>query len=173
MPLITITFEHNDASAPKYKFGDRIAVTENCQPKDWLLGEVIGLCLESGYESRWWYAVKLASPIDYTEEYLGEDLVPQTEIPRLQAEWELGEATWVDNSAQVVDNPKPAPKFQAGMQVKFSQKSGCCIPGDLALVIGSRYISGEDWSGWVYKLSNEQLTEPLEIGEIWLESLGA
>lgn len=173
MSIITITFHHNDASSPKYKFGDLVAVSDNCQPKDWLVGEVIGLYLESGYETRWWYSIKLNSPVDYAEEHLGDDLVPKTEIPLLQAEWEEGEAAWVNNSTEVMDAQKRVPKFQLGMRVKFSQETGCNLPGDFVEVVGIKYVSAEDWSGWVYKLTNEHLTEPLEIGEIWLEPQAA
>lgn len=173
MPIITIVFEHNDACAPKYKFGDHVAVTDNCQPKDWLIGEVIGLYLESGYESRWWYAVKLDCPLGLTEEYCVEDLVPATEVRQLQTEWELGEAAWLNQSDEVANNHKPLPKFQPGNRVKFTQETGCSLPGNFALVMDSRYVSGEDWSGWVYKLASEHLTEPLEIGEIWLEPQAA
>ncbi len=60
-------------------------------------------------------------------------------------------------------------KFKPGMRVKFTKETGCNLVGLAAEVVSYRYISSGSWSGWVYKLTNDHLTEPIEIGEIWLE----
>jgi hypothetical protein len=79
MPIITITFKHQQAKPPKYTFGDRIAVKDNCAPKDWLTGEIVGLTLEQEvFQPCWWYSVKLAFPPGYTEEYQEDELVLAT-----------------------------------------------------------------------------------------------
>jgi len=169
MAIIKITFDHPEASAPKHKFGERVALTDKCQPKDWLTGKVVGLTLEDTYEHRWWYAIKLDYPLGLTEEYLGHDLVTEQEIPMLQAQWETGEAVWVQESHSLRNEQKPSPEFQPGELVKFSKETGCNLMGDLAQVVSSRYVSSDDWSGWVYQLTNEHLTQSLEIGERWLE----
>lgn len=117
-----------------------------------------------------YYSIKLDSPAGLTEEYLGDDLVPETEIPILQAEWESGVAAWVRESRQITMEQQPVAKFQIGMLVKFSKETGCNLLGDYAKVTNSRYVSSDDWSGWVYQLTNEHLSEPIEIGEYWLEA---
>ena len=61
------------------------------------------------------------------------------------------------------------PKFCVGSVVKCKKESGCQLVGGIAIVIDSKYISNKYWSGWTYKLSNAQMLEPIEIGEIWLE----
>lgn len=89
MPLITISFDYPDAPLPQFKFGDAIAVTDKCAPKDWLTGKVVGLILEEETcKPRWWYAIKLNNPQGFTEEYLGDDLVLEEEISTLQFQWE-------------------------------------------------------------------------------------
>lgn len=85
---ITITFNHPQATPPTYKFGDRIAVVQRCQPKSWATGKVIGLQLEEIFKPRWLYIVTLDFPSGFIEEYLEEDLVPESEIPNRQTEWE-------------------------------------------------------------------------------------
>ena len=60
----------------------------DCQPEAWAIGKVIGLQLEEIFAPRWWYICKLDSPLGLTEEYLDSDLVPEIEIPALQAEWD-------------------------------------------------------------------------------------
>ncbi len=106
--------------------------------------------------------MKLDAPCGLTEEYQGDDIVPESEIHRLQLEWKK------DNGNYAI-TPEPSPKFEPGMLVKFTIESGCNLLGDFAEVVSSRYASGDDWSGWVYQLTSEQLTEPIEIGEPWLE----
>lgn len=165
MPTIIIKFEHQQAETPKYTFGERLVVIDDCAPKDWLIGEVVGLTLETEfYSPRWWYSLKLNSPLGYTEEYQESELVPEAKTPALQAEWERIEANWTQ-----ADDQKSLPKFQPGMHVKFNSESGCNLLGDFGEVIESRYVSNDIWAGWVYKLNNKNLTEPLEIGEAWLE----
>jgi len=92
MNTITITFSHPKALAPNYIITDRIAVQSDCQPEAWATGKVVGLHLEETCEPRWSYICKLDSPLGLTEEYLDTDLVPENEIPTLQAEWEQTEA---------------------------------------------------------------------------------
>lgn len=55
------------------------------------------------------------------------------------------------------------------MRVKFTKETGCNLVGDYAEVQSSKYVSSESWSGWVYKLTNDRLTEAMEIGEEELE----
>lgn len=169
MPAITITFEHQQAETPKYTFGDRLAVKDDCAPKDWLTGEVVGMVLETEiFSPCWWYSIKLDAPHGLTEEYLEDDVIRLTEIARLQAEWELLEANPMQES-----NYSSLPKFEPGMQVKLNAASGFNrfnnLLKDFAFVVSSKYVSNEHWSGWVYKLTSENLTSPIEIGEIWLE----
>ena len=87
MPMITLTFNYPQAPLPRYKFGDRVAVTDCCQPSNWRCGQVIGLIFEE-YHSGWWYSVKLDTPAGYTEEYLEGNLVAETEIATRQTQWE-------------------------------------------------------------------------------------
>lgn len=167
MPTIVLTFNYPEVPLPKYKFGDRVAVSDCCQPSQWACGKVIGLIFEE-YHSGWWYSVKLDAPAGYTEEYIENDLVAETEIATRQTEWEEEEAALV-----VEDSQKLSPKFQPGMLVKFSRESGCNLLGDCAEVVDSRYVSSSDWSGWVYQLTNEHLAKPIEIGESWLEPIAS
>lgn len=108
-----------------------------------------------------------------TEEYLGDDLVPEKEIPARIAQWEVNEAVWLKDSRRVASKQKLSPKFELGMRVKFTKQTGCNLVGDYGEVMSSRYISSEDWSGFVYQLSNEHLSEPIEIGETWLELISS
>lgn len=169
MPMITISFNYPSAPLPRYKFGDRVAQNDECAPCDWLTGKIVGLTLDENYEPIWYYAIKLDAPSGLIEEYLESDLVPETQIPLLQAQWEQLEADWKQENPLVAADQKPLPKFQPGMLVEFSPKSGCSLPGHYAEVVSSRYVSSFDWSGFVYQLSNEQLNQPIEIGEMWLE----
>lgn len=89
MNTINITFTHSEASAPQYTFGARVAVADVCEPEAWATGKVLGLQLEEIFPPRWWYTVKLDKPLGFAEEYLTEDLVPEAQIPTLQAQWEL------------------------------------------------------------------------------------
>ena len=166
MPSITITFEHQQAESPKYTFGDRLAITDDCAPKNWLVGEVIGLILEPEiYSPRWWYSIKLDTPHGLTEEYLENDVIPATEIAVLQREWERLEANPMRES-----NQNQLPKFQPGVRVRLNAESGFNnLLRDFAVVVSSKYVSNEYWSGWTYKLTNKDLTKPIEIGEVWLE----
>ena len=60
-------------------------------------------------------------------------------------------------------------EFKPGMWVKFTKETGCNFVGLAAEVVSSRYVSSESWSGWIYKLTNDHLIEPIEIGSVWLE----
>ena len=113
--------------------------------------------------------MRLDAPSGLTEEYSGDDLVPEKEIPGLQTEWEANEVVWFKENSLVIDEQNLSPKFEPGMRVKFTKETGCNLVGDTAEVVSCRYVSSESWSGWVYKLTNDHLTEPIEIGEIWLE----
>lgn len=166
MPTITITFDHPQASLPKYKFGDYVAVKDDCPPKTWLTGEVVGLMLETeSYSPRWWCSIKLGAPHGLTEEYLEDDLIPATEIAFCQAEWEQLEAKPMQESGT-----SSLPKFQPGMRVRLSAESGFSnLLKDFAEVVSSKYVRHDCWCGWTYLLTNKDLTKPIEIGEIWLE----
>lgn len=173
MSLITITFDYPHAPLPQFKFGDRVALSDDCPPCEWLTGKVVGLTIDESYEPHWYYSVKLDTPSGLTEEYLEDDLVPDKEIPVLQAKWESGVAAWVRESHQIASKQQPAPKFQIGMLVKFTRETGCNLLGESAKVIDSRYVSRESWSGWVYQLTNDHLSEAIEIGEPWLELISS
>lgn len=167
MSTITITFDHPQADIPKYKFSDRIAVKDDCSPKTWLTGEVIGMVLEAeSYSPRWWYSIKLDAPHGLTEEYLEDDLIAATEIAFFQVEWEQLEAS---PTVQESDTSS-LPKFQAGARVRLNAQSGFSnLIKDFAVVVSSKYVNSRYWSGWTYRLINENLNSPIEIGEIWLE----
>lgn len=167
MAMITISFNYPDTPLPKYKFGDRVAISDCCQPSDWVCGKVIGMILEETYHPGWWYSVKLDAPAGYTEEYLESDLVAETEIATRQTEWEEEAALVVEDSQKI------SPKFQPGMLVRFTKESGCNLLGGFAKVVDSRYVSSEDWSGFVYKLTNDRLSEAIEIGEPWLQPIAS
>lgn len=159
MPTITITFEHPQASLPKYKFGDRLAVKGDNPATGWLVGEIVGMALETEvFQPRWWYSIKLDFPPGYTEEYQEDELIPATEIPGQQ---------------QAQENaPIPLPKFQVGTKVRLAAGSGFSnFIKDFAIVVSSKYVTSKYWSGWTYRLINENLTSPISIGEIWLESV--
>lgn len=166
MSTITITFDYPQACVPKYKFGDRIAVIDNCNPKHWLTGEVIGLTLETEiFKPCWSYTVKLDVPVGYTEEHTESELVPETEA---QKQASLADFKSIVNPR---NNHKTLPKFQPGMRVRLSAESGGfqnLIKG-FAEVVSSEYVSNDSWSGWAYKLTTKNLAKPIEIGEIWLE----
>ncbi len=80
MPMITLTFNYPQVPLPRYKFGDRVAVTDYSQPDQWVCGTVIGLIFEENYHSGWWYSVKLDAPAGYTEEYREGDLVADLKL---------------------------------------------------------------------------------------------
>lgn len=166
MPSITITFDYPKAEVPKYKFGDRIVVKENCHPQHWLTGEVIGLTLEQEvFKPHWSYTVVLDASVGYTEEYSESELVPETEIVREQLGRERSKTDDIQTNQYA-----PPPKFQPGMRVRLNAESGFQnLIKDCAEVISSKYVSNESWSGWTYKLTNKDFTRPVEIGEIWLE----
>lgn len=166
MPMITISFNYPSAPLPRYKFGDRVAVRSDCQPDEWLAGKVVGLTLNENQPPYWYYSVKLDTPCGLTEEHQSDDLVRESEIHGLQLEWEK-------DNCNCANDPEPAPKFQLGMLVKFTKESGCNLLGDYAQVVSSRYVSGEDWSGFVYKLTNDRLSEAIEIGELWLQPIAS
>lgn len=165
MTTITITFEYPQACVPKYKFGDRIAIIDNCASKYWLSGEVVGMTLLTEiYKPCWSYIVKLDFTPSYTEEYSESELVPQAESID-QVEFERFRADDIQTHHHA-----PLPKFQPGMRVRLNAESGFQnLIKDFAEVVSSKYVSDESWSGWTYKLTNEDLTKPVEIGEIWLE----
>jgi hypothetical protein len=66
--------------------------------------------------------------------------------------------------------PSSLPKFQPGARVKLNAESGFNnLIRDFAIVVSSKYVSNEYWSGWTYKLTNKDLIKQIEIGEVWLE----
>lgn len=125
MPTIVLTFNYPEAPRPSYKFGDRVAVSNECAPTNWLTGKIIGLTLDETYQPNWYYSVRLDAPSGLTQEYSGDDLVLEKEIPDLQAEWEANEVTWLKESRQKADKQKPVPFFEPGMRVKFTKETGC------------------------------------------------
>lgn len=94
MHTITIAFTYPKAEPPKYKFGDRVAVIDQCQPEAWATGKIVGLCLEEYKFSTtsWCYICKLDFPGGFTEEYSVDELVFESELPTLQAKWEADAA---------------------------------------------------------------------------------
>jgi len=94
MHSITIAFTYPKAKPPKYKFGDRVAAIDQCQPEAWATGKIVGLCLEEYKFSTttWCYICKLDSPGGFTEEYSVDELVFESELPTLQAKWEVDAA---------------------------------------------------------------------------------
>ena len=85
MPMITISFNYPDAPLPRYKFGARVAVISDCPPCEWFTGKIVGLILNENQQPYcWYYSVKLDAPSGLTEEYLGDELVPESEICTLQ-----------------------------------------------------------------------------------------
>lgn len=97
MNTITISFNHPDVEAPKFNITARVATVDDCQPEAWATGKVVGLHLEEWKYSpaTWTYIVKLDSPLGYTEEYSASDLVPEDEIPSLQAQWDAEVTDWI------------------------------------------------------------------------------
>lgn len=96
MNTITITFSYEKAKQPKYKFGDRVASVSDCDPKDWLVGKVIGLQIEESFLPVWCYTVKLDNTVGLTtEDFLEDELVSETKITIFQKEWEEGKAAWI------------------------------------------------------------------------------
>ena len=145
MPKIVLTFNYPSAPLPRYKFGDRVAVTDECAPANWLTGKIIGLTLDETYQPIWYFSVRLDAPSGLTEEYSGDDLVLEKEIPDLQAEWEANEAVWVKENSLVVDEQNLSPKFKPGMRVKFTKETGCNLVGDTAKVVSCRYVTSAAW----------------------------
>ena len=84
MNIITITFVHPEAKSPKYTFGSRVAITSNCQPKEWAKGKITGLRLDDYSGSTWNYTVDLDYPQGYCEEWAEEDLVAENELASCQ-----------------------------------------------------------------------------------------
>ncbi len=84
--------------------------------------------------------------------------------------------TWIQDSTKrceyCINNPDkkpPLPRFELGAHVKFKTSIGQVMRGNTAEVIGSKYISNERWSGWIYKLTNKTINESIQVREIWLE----
>jgi hypothetical protein len=51
--------------------------------------------LEEALIPQWFYVVQLDSPKGLVEEYPDDDLVPEGFISTLQAEWDIGQAAWI------------------------------------------------------------------------------
>lgn len=89
MNVTTIAFTSSTPEAPQYVFGDRVAVTDTCEPQYWATGRVIGICIDGVHQPGWWYAVQLDTPQGFAEEYIQTDLVPEAQIPVLQSQWQV------------------------------------------------------------------------------------
>ena len=63
----------------------------------------------------------------------------------------------------------PSPSFELGAHVKFKSSIRLAMQGNIAEVTGSQYVSNNRWSGWIYKLTNKTINEPIYVREIWLE----
>ena len=50
MPKIVLTFNYPEAALHRYKFGDRVAHSDECAPTNWLTGKIIGLKLDESYQ---------------------------------------------------------------------------------------------------------------------------
>lgn len=87
MHAITIAFTSLTPETPQYVFGDRVAVTDTCEPQCWVTGRVVGLRIDEVYQPGWWYTVQLDLPNGFAEEYVQIDLVPEGKIPVLQAQY--------------------------------------------------------------------------------------
>ncbi|NHC35330.1 hypothetical protein QH73_0011780 [Scytonema millei VB511283] len=89
MNVTTIAFTSSTPEVPQYVFGDRVAVTDTCEPQDWATGRVVGLRIDEVYQPGWWYTVQLDLPNGFAEEYIQTDLVPEVQISALQEQWRL------------------------------------------------------------------------------------
>lgn len=89
MPVITIAFEHPQATPPKFTFKERIAVVAQCHPSEWMAGTVIGLSLETdGDDTNWWVAVEIDYPQGLVENFIERELIQLSKLQVLQALWE-------------------------------------------------------------------------------------
>jgi hypothetical protein len=77
---INITFTHPFAKAPKYTFGEQVAIKSNCNPKKWTIGKVTGLQLDYDSNDTWNYTVVLDYPQGFCEEFTEEDLAAVDEL---------------------------------------------------------------------------------------------
>jgi hypothetical protein len=80
MTTINITFTHPFAKAPKYIFGQKIAIKSNCDRKKWATGQVTGLRLNYNSPNTWNYTVVFNYPQGFCEEFTEEDLAAVYEL---------------------------------------------------------------------------------------------
>jgi hypothetical protein len=80
MTTINIAFTHPFAKAPKYTFGEQVAIKSNCNPKQWATGQVTGLRLDYDSNDSWNYTVVLDYPQGFCEEFIEEDLAAVDEL---------------------------------------------------------------------------------------------
>jgi hypothetical protein len=78
--IINITFTHPFAKAPKYTFGEQVAIKSNCDRKQWATGKVTGLRLDYDSTNNWNYTVVLDYPQGFCEEFTEEDLAAVDEL---------------------------------------------------------------------------------------------
>jgi hypothetical protein len=80
MTTINIAFTHPFAKAPKYTFGEQVAIKSNCDRKKWAIGKVTGLRLDYDPNDSWNYTVVLDYPRGFCEEFIEEDLAAIDEL---------------------------------------------------------------------------------------------
>jgi hypothetical protein len=80
MNTINITFTHPFAKAPKYTFGEQVAIRSNCKPQKWATGKVTGLRLDEYSTDTWNYTVVFDYPQGFCEEFIENDLVAVNEV---------------------------------------------------------------------------------------------
>ncbi|MEA5573467.1 hypothetical protein [Calothrix sp. UHCC 0171] len=80
MNTINITFTHPFTKAPKYTFGEQVAIKSNCDRKQWATGQVTGLRLDYDSTNNWNYTVVLDYPQGFCEECTEEDLAGVDEL---------------------------------------------------------------------------------------------
>jgi hypothetical protein len=80
MTTINITFTHPFAKAPKYTFGEQVAIKSNCNPNLGAMGKVTGLRLDYDSTNNWNYTVFLDYLQGFCEEFTEEDLAAVDEL---------------------------------------------------------------------------------------------
>lgn len=78
MDIITITFAHFCAQAPKYTFNSRVAMKSNCEPSKWAIARVTGLRLDD--DNIWNYTIVFDYPLGYCDELTESELAGEHEL---------------------------------------------------------------------------------------------
>ncbi|AKG21311.1 hypothetical protein [Calothrix sp. 336/3] len=82
MNIINIAFTHLFAKAPKYTFGEQVAIKSNCDHKQWATEQVTGLRLDYDSNDSWNYTVFFDYPQGFCEDFIEEDLAAIDELLR-------------------------------------------------------------------------------------------